>query len=385
MPVQPTAAVKTSVSVQSPVSIHNNSNQITSTCITYTGSLDVGDAILNTRLNRNGLQSTCGFLKAFPGTFSPGPFYYDIYNYTNTTGATQCLTVTCNTGGIGNVFPVVYLGSFNPANVATNYLADGGVSTGQPPALVTFSFNLASGATSVLVLNETIASEVCPSYTASISTAPATFNVTSSGICIGGTGVLVGLDGSEAGINYQLKLNGINIGATVAGSGSAITFGNQTASGNYTVVALGCGGISTAMSGSATLSNCVGIGKLNPDYNLDVIGPIRSSGDILVRNDKGLIRSVDGTQQKKLTTAVFVNSTIAPGASINIPFTFSESFSSAPDVYIGNVTGGLGGFAEVIMSVANVTTTGGSLFVNNPRGGSYAPNFTVKVIAIGPQ
>ncbi|MEI9809621.1 MAG: hypothetical protein WDO16_18145 [Bacteroidota bacterium] len=81
---------------------------------------------------------------------------------------------------------------------------------------------------------------------------------------------------------------------------------------------------------------------------------------------------------------VTVSTTIAAGSSVNISFSFPESFSSAPDAYVGNVTGG-GGFAEVVMSVANISATGGSLFVNNPRTSSYLVNFSVKVIAIGPQ
>jgi len=46
---------------------------------------------------------------------------------------------------------------------------------------------------------------------------------------------------------------------------------------------------------------------------------------------------------------------------------------------------GGGGFAEVIMSVANITTSGGSLFINNPKPAGFVPNYTVKIIAIGAQ
>ena len=111
---------------------------------------------------------------------------------------------------------------------------------------------------------------------------------------------------------------------------------------------------------------------------------VQASGDLYVRNGKGIIRSNDGTQQKKLVVIATVSATIPAGGSVNIPFAFPESFSGVPDVYVGNVTGG-GGFAEVIMSVANISASGGSLFVNNPRAGSYSPNFSVKIIAIGPQ
>jgi len=55
--------------------------------------------------------------------------------------------------------------------------------------------------------------------------------------CEGDPGVLVGLNGSETGITYQLMHNAINIGTPVAGSGNAISFGLQTNAGAYTVLA----------------------------------------------------------------------------------------------------------------------------------------------------
>ena len=168
------------------------------------------------RLNRNGVQSVCGSLKTFPGTFGGGPYFYDTYNYTNPTGVSQCVTVTLTTGGTGNVFSTAYLGSFTPANLATNYLADPGLSTGTPPTLTSFSFDLASGATVVLVVNETNANEVCAAYTLTVDVAPAQFNVTGGGTYCNGTGGLpVGLSGSESGRNYQLELNGNPVGSTV--------------------------------------------------------------------------------------------------------------------------------------------------------------------------
>ncbi len=62
------------------------------------------------------------------------------------------------------------------------------------------------------------------------------FSVTGGGpYCTGSGGVPVGLDGSEAGIVYRLKLNGI-VSASVVGTGSALSFGPQTNVGTYTVM-----------------------------------------------------------------------------------------------------------------------------------------------------
>jgi subtilisin-like proprotein convertase family protein len=149
------------------------------------------------------------------------------------------------------------------------------------------------------------------------------------------------------------------------------------------------------VNGSANITNGLTLGSSQWPTTIFVNGSgnftsqvnattILASGDLFVRNGKGIIRSSDGTQQKKLVVIATVSTTIPAGGSANIPFTFPESFSGVPDVYVGNITGG-GGFAEVIMTVANISASGGSLFVNNPRVASYSPNFSVKIIAIGPQ
>ena len=74
--------------------------------------------------------------------------------------------------------------------------------------------------------------------------APATFNVTANGsattasYCSGGAGVNITLNGSTTDVNYQLVLNGnSNIGSPAPGTGSAISFGNLTTAGTYSVVA----------------------------------------------------------------------------------------------------------------------------------------------------
>jgi hypothetical protein len=87
---------------------------------------------------------------------------------------------------------------------------------------------------------------------------PTAYSVTGGGdYCPGGTGVAVGLANSQSGISYQLKLGGVNTGSPVAGTGSAISFGLQTALGTYTVEATNgnspCN-YSTTMTGNAILS-----------------------------------------------------------------------------------------------------------------------------------
>jgi hypothetical protein len=75
--------------------------------------------------------------------------------------------------GTNNIFTVAYLGSFDPNNICTNYLADEGSS---PNPENQFSFNLNNGQTVVLVVSEVTSGAGCSSYT-----------MTVSGVCFSGT------------------------------------------------------------------------------------------------------------------------------------------------------------------------------------------------------
>jgi hypothetical protein len=91
---------------------------------------------------------------------------------------------------------------------------------------------------------------------ATVNATPSASNVTGGGAyCAGGIGVAVGLDGSQSGVNYQLELNSSPVGSPVAGNGSALTFGSQTAAGAYTVVAANATtGCTSTMTGSTVVS-----------------------------------------------------------------------------------------------------------------------------------
>jgi hypothetical protein len=85
---------------------------------------------------------------------------------------------------------------------------------------------------------------------------PDTTNVVLGGgsYCSGGIGVPVSLNNSQSGISYQLVLNGgINIGSPILSVGGALSFGNQTSAGTYTVIGTSAFGCSSQMSGSAVV------------------------------------------------------------------------------------------------------------------------------------
>lgn len=67
---------------------------------------------------------------------------------------------------------------------------------------------------------------------------PTAFNVTGGGqYCQGSPGVPVNINGSEVGVNYLLYCGGLYTSQTIIGTGGPITFGNQTNSCTYCVIA----------------------------------------------------------------------------------------------------------------------------------------------------
>jgi len=86
-----------------------------------------------------------------------------------------------------------------------------------------------------------------------LNTPPTSYAVTGSGsYCQGTGGLAVGLAGSEVGVTYTLYNGTIALVPTVAGTGSAITFGNQLA-GTYTVSGTNFGG-TQVMTGNAVIT-----------------------------------------------------------------------------------------------------------------------------------
>lgn len=98
---------------------------------------------------------------------------------------------------------------------------------------------------------------------------PVAFNVTGSGsYCQGSTGTPVGLDGSEVGVTYTLYKDAVPQVPTVAGTGAAITFGDQLA-GTYTVEGTNTTG-TTPMTGSAVITEDTPVAvsvTIAPDQN----------------------------------------------------------------------------------------------------------------------
>ena len=132
------------------------------------GSITTDDPTQVDRLFRSGIPQTCP-ASTTCATFGDGlPRHYDSYTFTNTTGATQCVTVDTNTACTATnfIFIGAYLGSFDPNNICTNWIGDSGFS---PNPDQPFQFNVDNGQTFVVVVSEVTPNAGCPGYTVTIT------------------------------------------------------------------------------------------------------------------------------------------------------------------------------------------------------------------------
>lgn len=188
---------------------------------------------------------------------------------------------------------------------------------------------------------------------------PTAFTVTGGGnYCTGGTGVVVGLNGSQSGVTYQLQLGGVNTGSPVAGNGSAITFGNQTAAGTYTVVAtITATGCFTPMTGNVTIT----INPLPTPFNVSGGGNYCTGGTGVI---VGLSGSASGVNYQLQLGGVNTGSP-APGTGSAISFgsqtsagTYTVVATNATTGCINTMTGNVTVTIDPLPTAYNVTGGG---------------------------
>lgn len=198
----------------------------------------------------------------------------------NTTGP-QTVSVNYTAGnGCSAIAPTVFNVLVNPLpNASISYSGGpfcpvgsvnvtrtgqgGGTYSAAPAGLsinaATGQINLTTSAAGTYTVTYSFTNGTCPNTTTAtviVKEIPDLFTVTGGGsYCAGGAGVPVGLSGSQLGVSYQLQIGGINTGMPVAGTGAAISFGNQTAAGPYTVIAtLLSTSCSATMTGNSTVT-----------------------------------------------------------------------------------------------------------------------------------
>jgi hypothetical protein len=205
------------------------------------------------------------------------------------------------------------------------------------------------------------------SSSATIGTIPTAFNVTGGGsFCSGGSGVAVGLSGSQTGVNYQLFLAASPVGSPVAGTGSALNFGNQTTPGTYTVVATNATtGCTANMTGSATVN-------VNPTptlFNVTGGGSFCSGGPGVA---VGLSGSQTGVNYQLFNGASPVGSPVAgTGSPLNFgnqtsPGTYTVVATNATTSCTATMTGST--IVTINPTPGLFTVTGGGSFCSGGTG-----------------
>lgn len=183
---------------------------------------------------------------------------YTVVAKNNTTSCKRTMTAAAVIGT--NPLPIIYTvsggGSYCAGDAGVHIFLDGsqsaiqyklynGLSLEGTFAGSGSSFDLgaytAAGIYKVVASNTitTCTSNMASSATVTINSLPAAHTVTGGGsYCAGGAGLHIALNGSEKTNRYQLFNDTSPVGSPMAGSGSAIDLGAQTAAGNYTVVAM---------------------------------------------------------------------------------------------------------------------------------------------------
>jgi len=184
---------------------------------------------------------------------------------------------------------------------------------------------------------------VSSAATLTVNQLPALFNVTGGGMfCTnGGGGVVVGLDGSQAGVNYQLQLDGNPVGSPAVGTGNPISFGNQTSAGNYTVVGTDAtSGCPNSMNGSATATM-----DLFQCWQLQYFGCTNcpqadASADPDGDGQNNMAEFLSGTDPTNSASALHVTSAVRQGNDVLITWTTAGARTNAVQVSVGDGNGG---------------------------------------------
>lgn len=147
---------------------------------------------------------------------------------------------------------------------------------------ITFASTLTGTQEATVVVTSTGGCAGAPSSTyVNLLAAPTVYNVTGGTSCFG-TGIVVGLSGSSTNVSYRLQLDGVNNGAAISGTGSAISFGSKTAAGTYTVIATNTASntCSLTMSGSAVIKQIQSAPTIASYTDLDCV----NSGTVTLGN-----------------------------------------------------------------------------------------------------
>ena len=305
------------------------------------------------------ISTTCSSNMAGSATvvINPLPTAFSV-----TGGGTACAGTAGVTVGMANSVSGINYQLYNGASATGSPVAGTG-------AAISFGSQTVSGTYSVLATNATTSctNGMTGTVGVTINSAPAAFAVTGGGsYCAGGTGVTIGLAGSVTGFNYQLYNGATSVGSPVAGTGSSISFGLQTAAGTYTVLATNT---TTTCTGAMTGSAVITINPLPTAYTVTGGGAYCAGGTGVT---VGLSNSATGINYQLYNGASAISSPVA-GSGSAISFG-SQTLAGTYTVLATNTTTScsvaMSGSAVVVMNALPVaqTITGGGSFCAGGAG-----------------
>lgn len=238
------------------------------------------------------------------------------------------------------------------------------------------------------------------SVVANINPLPAVYTVSGGGERCAGSATTrnVTLSGSQSGVIYTLSLGGSTV-ASLAGTGSALTFNGLTSAGTYTISALSATNCSNNMSGSASI-----VVNPLPSFSLSTVGgstTISSGGTLQLQasNLSNVTYSwspssnvVGSTTRNPVisptsTTTYYctvsnnitgcsstdsITITVLPAPSVNAGVDFSVCASSSPITLSGTPSGG----------TWSGTGVSGSTFTPPSIAGTYNLTYTVTQLGV---
>jgi hypothetical protein len=200
-----------------------------------------------------------------------------------------------------------------------------------------------------------------------VNPVPTVQTVAASGTsyCAGGTGINISLTGSQTGVNYTLYNGSTPAGAAMAGTGAAISFGNKTIAGTYSVMATDATtGCASNMTGSASVS-------INP---LPTAFPVTGGGAICA-GSAGVAVTLGGSQSGVNYTLYMSGTSV--GSTSGTGSTISFGLQNAAGTYVATAANATTGCTRTMSGSAAITinalptaytVTGGGSYCNGSAG-----------------
>lgn len=228
----------------------------TGTTLFYMNNFQLSFKINNTAGILNGGTVTGSYVagsSALPVAFLPGGV-----SVFNVGGTLEARINGCPSTSNGTLIPVTGLkiGSFRLTNTNDYGQLNPGMIWWDATPATTYVYGIVPPAPTGTVVEISNMTFHTTNFADPILNGPVTaFNVTGTGsYCASGTGLTVGLSGSQTGVMYRLIKNGTGVGSYIPGTGAALSFGLQTV-GTYTVTAYRKATyITNMMTGSAVIT-----------------------------------------------------------------------------------------------------------------------------------